>query len=272
MRTSVLPLAIAALLAFSLSNTPAISADTLRLAGTGGAMPMAQHMAAQYLAASGTTIEVIPGLGSGGAIRAAADGAIDLAISGRQLTPKEVALGLTAVPIARTAFVFVTSRTEPTALRSADLVGIFTSPDPKWADGSTIEVILRTPQDGDTLILESLFAGMHAAIETARLRPEIPVAATDQDSAALAEQLDGSFVQAGYSQIVTEKRHLRFIAIDGVEPTPENFEAGKYPYEKVFYLVYAAKDEAAAQRLLDFLRSAGGVEGLRATGNLPVVQ
>lgn len=270
MRTSVFPLAIAALLALSLSHAPAISAPPLRLAGTGGAMPMAQHVATEYLAAGGPTIEVIPGLGSGGAIHAAADGAIDLAITGRQLTPNEVALGLTAVPIARTALVFVTSRTEPTALKSTELTGIFSSPNPTWADGSPLQVILRTPQDGDTLVVENLFAGMHAAIEAARLRPEIPVAATDQDSATLAEQLGGSFVQAGYSQIVTEKRHLRFIAIDGVKPTPENFETGKYPYAKVFYLVFATRNEAVVRPLLDFLRSAKGIETLRATGNLPV--
>lgn len=272
MRTSLLPLAFAAFFALPLFAAPAASADTLRLAGTGGAMPMAQQIAAEYLATSGTKIEVIAGLGSKGAIRATADGAIELAISSRELTTEEAVVGLTAVPIARTALVFVTSRTGPTTLKSAELTGIFSSPDPKWADGSPIQVILRTTQDGDTLILESLFAGMHEAIETARLRPEIPVAATDQDSADLAEQLVGSFVQAGYSQIVTEKRNLRFVAIDGVSPTLENFETGRYPYEKAFYLVYAAKDKAAAMHLLEFLRSAKGIELLHATGNVPVAE
>lgn len=270
MRSSLPTLAFAALFALPLLAAPAASADILRLAGTGGAMPMAEHIAAAYLAVSGTKIEVIPGLGSKGAIQAAADGAIELAISARELTTKEAALGLTAVPIARTALVFVASRTRPTGLESTELTSIFSSPDPKWADGSPIQLILRTTQDGDTLILEGLIAGMHEAIETARLRPEIPVASTDQDSADLAEQLTGSFVQAGYSQIVTEKRNLRFIAIDGVEPTLENFETGKYPYEKVFYLVYAGPYEAAAKHLLEFLGSAKGQTILRETGNVPV--
>ena len=133
-----------------------------------------------------------------------------------------------------------------------------------------INIILRTRFDGDTLILEELFPGIQDAIEAARARPEIPTAPTDQDNAELAERLKGSFVQAGFSQIITEKRDLRFVPIDGVEPTLENFESGKYPYEKIFYLVYSASGKAAAERLLDFLRSAKGQDILRETGSLPV--
>lgn len=233
---------------------------------------MAAQVAAEFVVSTGINIEVIPGLGSKGAVSAAGDGVIDLAISTRLLTPEEAALGLTAIPFARTALVFITSHAKPNSLKSSDLAGIFGSTNPKWADGSPIQIILRTRFDGDAAILEQLFAGMHDAMEAARLRPEIPVAPTDQDNAALAEKLPGSFVQAGFSQIVTEKRNLRFVPINGVEPTLENFETHKYPYEKIFYLVYSASRKAAAERLLDFLRSAKGQDILRQTGNLPVAE
>jgi phosphate transport system substrate-binding protein len=263
-------LAFAVFLAGPLLAGDGASAETLRLAGTGGAMPMAERVAAGFVVSTGIGIEVIPGLGSKGAIAAAADGVIDLAVSARSLTPEEAARGLTAIPFARTALVFITSHAKPNSLKSTELVGIFGSTNPKWADGSSLNIILRTKFDGDTLILEELFPGIQDAIEAARTRPEIPVAPTDQDNATLAEHIPGSFVQAGFSQIVTEKRNLRFVPIDGVEPTPENFETGKYPYEKIFYLVYPAKGKAAAERLLDFLRSAKGQDILRETGNLPV--
>ena len=248
------------------------AAETLRLAGTGGAMPMAERVATGFVVATGIKIEVIPGLGSKGAIAAAADGAIDLAISTRLLTPAEAARDMTAIPFARTALVFITSHPKPNSVNSTALVGIFSSISPKWSDGSPMQIILRTRFDGDSLILDGLFPGMEEAMEAARLRPEIPVAPTDQDNAALAEALPGSFVQAGFSQIVTENRNLRFVPIDGVEPTLENFEAGSYPYEKVFYLVYSANEEAAARRLLAFLRTATGQDILRTTGNVPVVE
>jgi phosphate transport system substrate-binding protein len=245
------------------------SAETLRLAGTGGAMAMVDRIAAEFDVATGIKIQIIPGLGSKGAISAAADGAVDLVVSARLPNPDEAGLGLTASPIARTALVLVTSHRKPNSLNSTELPGIYSAANPKWADGSPVHIILRTRFDGDSIILAQRFRGMSEAMEVARQRQEIPVAATDQDSADLAEHLAGSFVQAGLSQIKTEKRDLRFVPIDGVEPTLENFESGKYPYEKIFYLLYRTNMRATAERLVDFIRSAKGRSILRETGNLP---
>ncbi len=270
MHASLSKLAFAVCLAGPFLAGHGASAETLKLAGTGGAMPMAEHVAAEFAVSTGIKIKVIPGLGSKGAIAATADGVIDLAISARPLNAEEATLGLTTSPFARTALVFITSKDKPNSLKSTELVELFKLANPKWADGSPINIILRTRFDGDTLILEELFPGIQDAIEAARTRPEIPTAPTDQDNAELAERLKGSFVQAGFSQIITEKRDLRFVPIDGVEPTLENFESGKYPYEKIFYLVYSASGKAAAERLLDFLRSAKGQDILRETGSLPV--
>lgn len=272
MRVAILKSIVTASLVLLLAAGQAVAVETLRVAGTGGALGMLRQIAAESVASTGIQLEIIAGLGSKGAIRATADGVIDLAVSARSLAPDEVARGLTAVPFARTALVFVTSKREPNSLNSNELTKIFTSTNPKWADGSPIRLILRTRFDGDTLILEDSFAGMREAIEAARQRPEIPIAATDQDSAGLAERLPGSFVQAGLSQIETEKRNLRFVPIDGVEPSLANLESGKYPYEKIFYLVFSAQKRAAAERLLDFLKSAKGRALLRETGNLPAVE
>ena len=103
-------------------------------------------------------------MGSKGSIRATADGAIDLAISARPLDPDEAALGLTAIPMARTALVFVTSNPKPNSIKSSELPGIFSSVNPKWADGTPIHLILRTKFDGDTMLLEQRFAGMREAM------------------------------------------------------------------------------------------------------------
>ncbi len=39
------------------------SAETLKLAGTGGAMPMAERVAAEFFSSTGIKVDVIPGLG-----------------------------------------------------------------------------------------------------------------------------------------------------------------------------------------------------------------
>lgn len=264
---SVVVLAAAFLSAPPLADPAA--AQTLRLGGTGGGMGMAQRIADAY-AAAGPRIEVIPGLGSSGAINAVADGAIELAITSRQLKPKEVERGLTAVFFARTPIVWVTSHPAPPAIGSADIPGIYEAAAPKWADGSPIRIVLRVASETDVSIVEGYFPGLAEAFAAARLRPEIPVTATDQDNVAVAEQLPGSFVHAGLSQIVTENINLRVVTLDGVVPTPESLQNGAYPYEKPFYLVYAPSSAEAAGRLLEFLRSDQGRTLLRDAGSLPV--
>jgi phosphate transport system substrate-binding protein len=269
MRVSLSAAVCTAALAGALLTCNQALADDIRVAGTGGAMAMVERLASGFAEATGDKIELVWGLGSKGGIRATADGAVSLAISARPLEPAESALGLMAVPIARTALVFITSHLKPNSIKSAELIEIFKSVNPKWEDGTPIRPILRTKFDGDTILLEKRFPGMSAAFDAARQRPELPITPTDQDNAALAERLAGSFVQAGLSQIVTEKRDLRFVPIDGVEPTLENLESGKYPYEKDFYVVFSPKSKAVAERLLEFARSEKGQGILRETGNLP---
>src|SRR6187431_2198355 len=127
MQSSYSKLAIAVFFAGVLLAGPAASAETLKIAGTGGAMPMAERAVADFAASTGIKIEAIPGLGSKGAIKAVADGAIDLAFSARMLNPDEANLGLTIVSMARTALVFVTSEARPNSLKSTELPEIFRS-------------------------------------------------------------------------------------------------------------------------------------------------
>lgn len=272
MRASFSKLAVAAFLAGPLLAGNAALAETLRLAGTGGAMAMVQQIAAGFAEDTGVKIKVVPGLGSKGGIRATADGAIDLAVSARQLEPDETSLGLTTMPMARTALVFVTSHRSPNSVNSAELTEIFKATNPKWADGSPMNLILRARFDGDSMLLKLRFTGMEEALDAARQRPELPITATDQDNATLAERLPGSFVQAGLSQIVTEKRNLRFVPIDGVEPSLETLESGEYSHKKDFHIVFSAKTKAVAERLLEFTRSEKGRRILRQTGNLPLAE
>lgn len=269
---AITKLATAAGLAVLLLTGQAAAVEKLKVSGTGGALGMVEKIASESVAATGIELEIVRGVGSKGAIRAVADGALALAFSARALEPAEIARGLTAVLFARTALVFVTSKQDPNSLKSSELTRIFTTQRPTWADGSPLNLILRTRFDGDTVLLERDFAGMREAIEEARKRPDLPIAATDQDSFVLAQKLPNSFVQGGLSQFVTEKPDLRLVPIDGVEPSLANLESGKYPYPKPFYLVFSPKSKAPAQRLLEFLASEKGRAILRETGNLPAAE
>jgi phosphate transport system substrate-binding protein len=269
MRMSNSSVAIAVFFSCALVAGPSAAAETLRVGGTGSAIGMLQQVGAEFTAATGGKVEVVASLGSTGAIRALADGVLDIAISGRPLKADEFAKGLRQVAMLRTAYVFATSHFKPNGLKTADLPRIVAAEKSTWADGTTIRIILRPRSEADTALQGELFAGMDKAIEAARRRAEVPTAATDQDNAALAERTPGSLAGTTATQIKTEHRNLHVVPLDGVEPTLANFESGAYRFAKNLYFIVPRNSSPEAQRLVDFLRSPQGVKALRETEILP---
>jgi phosphate transport system substrate-binding protein len=240
-----------------------LQASELRVGGTGSATELLKHLGDAFAKHSETRVEVIPSLGSSGAISALGDGVLDLAVSGRSLKPEEQNKGLTVALAMRTPFVIATSHPKPEGLKATDLAGVFSASKPTWADGAPMRPILRPRSESDTILMGALFPGLAAAIEIARNRPDIPVAATDQDNAEMAERLGGSLIASTLTQLLMEKRNLRPVAIDGVEPTFSNFVGGTYPYGKDLRFVVRSNPTPATERFLAFLASPQGQDLLR---------
>jgi phosphate transport system substrate-binding protein len=268
MRSLAANRAVATILWAAVFVVPAV-AEPLRAGGTGAAMGLMQQLAAGFAAVSETPLQFIPSLGSSGAIRAVAEGVIDMAVSSRPLKPEERAQGLTELAFARTPFVLATSHPSPNGLRSADIAAIFKADRPTWADGSPIKIILRPKSESDTALMGELFPGLAAVLEAARKRGDVPVAATDQDNADLAERLPGSVTGAALTQLMTERRNLRAVALDGVEPTLADFESGRYRFGKTLYLVTRARNNPNVERFMSFLQSPPARRLLREAGTVP---
>jgi phosphate transport system substrate-binding protein len=248
----------------------AAHAELLRMGGNGAVTAMLPEVFAAFTRGEENKLEVIPGLGHGGGMKAATDGLLDVAIASRPLNSQELAQGLTSVLAFRSPFGLVTSHPGADGFRSSEIADIFRSAKAHWADGSPIRIILRPRGITDSVVLAGLFPNMTAAIEQARRRPDVPTAANDQDNTQLAEQVAGSLAAAALTQVMLERRNLRFVRIDGVEPSLENLERGSYPYQRTMYFVLPAKRSAAAERFIAFLRSPEGKDALRASGNILV--
>lgn len=257
----------------ALSSGLAIAhADTLRMGGTGAATELMKVLGAAFEAgADDVTVEVIAGLGSSGSIAAATDSALDIAVSARPLKPAEVETGLTQSVFAQTPYGLVSSNPNPGDIAASELAAFYASTTSTWPDGTPVRVILRPNRESDTALLGGMFAGMAEAIDTVRLRIDVPVAATDQDNLELASSLDGSLVGTSLAQVVTEHRQLHFMTIDGYQPTLENLENGSYPFAKSFYLVVSGTPTPLAQRFTAFLQSVDGKRILSAAACRPVV-
>jgi phosphate transport system substrate-binding protein len=248
----------------------AVCAGPLRVGGTGSAMETMRFLGARFAATDETQFEVVPSLGSNGGLRALEAGLLDIVVSGRKLNDSEVAKGLAVLAAVRSPWGLATSHTRPNGVWSASVAAIFLDPEASWADGTPIRVILRPKADSENQTLTESFPGMGATLEQLRTRRDLPIAATDQDNADMAERVPGSLVSITYTQLTMERRKLRQVAIDRVEPTFENFASGSYRFGRTLYLVTTAASHPAALRFVAFLNSAAGQQALRETGNLLV--
>jgi phosphate transport system substrate-binding protein len=244
------------------------NADTLRAGGLGATVKLLPILAAGFGDKQVSAVEVIPNLGSSGGLRALAGGALDVAVSGRPLKEEELSQGLRVAVIMRTPFVMVGSQENPDGLKSAEIAELFRGERSTWTDGSPVRVILRPKSDSDTPILGAMFPGMASAIEAARKRHDVTVAATDQDNADAAERIPGSLTGFTLTQFKTERRPLHLLPIDGVAPSLEALESGAYPFSKTIYFVLPAKTNPRAEDFVAFLRSPAGRAILRDSGNL----
>lgn len=263
-----LGIALSALLwtfAFSAPTQPAW-ADSLRVGGTGAATAVLRALAPALKAETGIELIVVPNLGSTGAFSALADGKLGLALGGRQPRDIEKALGLRVDGLLRTPFGFVTSRPGPDRLAKEDIVRIHRAVDPRWPDGTPVLIALRPADESDNQIVAELFPGMADALALLRKRRDLPIAATDQDNADMAESTKGSLAGATVAQIAAERRNLRFVLLDGVAPSLGAHLDGSYPYGKLLYLVVPARPSAEALTIARFIASPAARPSLAALG------
>ena len=239
---------------------------TLKTGGTGAVTELLNQLAPAFKADSGIDLDVIPGLGTSGANNAVADGKLGIAVSGRHLKEKEAKKGLKAVATLRTPFGLVTSRKGPDDLKRSDIAELYLSSKPSWSDGAPILITLRPVDESDNIILSELFPGMTEALVRLRKRPDLSIAATDQDNADIAEKVKGSLTGASLTQIISENRNLRFVSIDGVAASLENYQNGSYPYSKPLYVIAPAVVSPEAEAFIAFLAKPATEALLRKAG------
>jgi phosphate transport system substrate-binding protein len=261
----------ACLIAAALHLASPAAAETLAIGGTGTSQATMRLLAdALAKGRPDLTVEMPRSLGSTGGIKALLAGALDIATSGRPLTPAEAAEGAQQIAYARTPFMVVTSHpTFRESLTPADIVAIFTMQRTSWPDGTAIRIVLRPETDADTDYLKAHFPGIEPGLAAVRALERIPVAKTDQDNMDAAEAMPGSFAATSLAIVKGERRKVAALPIDGVAPTLENLDSGAYRYGKTLYLVTRVNPAEKVGAFIAFLRSPEGRSLLVEAGNLP---
>jgi phosphate transport system substrate-binding protein len=250
-------------------NKPA-RGEEIRIGGTGGALGTIQILADAYnKSQSDAKVVVVPNLGSSGGIRAVIAGAIQIGLSGRLLKDAELSQGAKEIEYGRTPFVFATSVNNAgvAAITTPQLVEIYSGRMERWSDGTKIRLVLRPENDSDTESVRKISPELNQAALLASKRSGMLVAVTDHDAADYLEKLSGSVGTTTLAMILSEKRSLKALKLNGAEPSVKGIAQGSYPYYKQMMLVTGPKTPLSATRFIAFVQSPAGRQILARTGH-----
>lgn len=254
-------------------GTPA-HAESLRIGGTGVALGGMTILGDAFMKQNpGTTVEVLPSLGSSGGVKAVLASAVDLAVSSRPLKDAEAESGAVAHLYATTPLAVVTATgTGTDAVTTQDLVDMYAGKMLTWPSGEQVRVVLRPESETDTQILRSLSDDMAGAVDAALARPGLVTATNDQENAETLEGLTGSVGAVALGQIATEDRRLKVLALDGITPSAATTDARSQSFSKSLYLVTIDAMSPTATAFFDFVFSPGGQALLVANDHTPAGQ
>ena len=244
------------------------AAEELRIGGTGAALGTMRLLADEFTAANPDIhITTVPSLGSSGGIKAATAGAIDLAVTSRPMNESERKPGTVEVEYARTPFVFaVSAKSRVASITSAELADIYAGTKLAWPDGSRIRLVLRPSSDYDSELVRSISPEVAQGLRKAEERPGVQFSVSDQDAADDLERIPGAIGPSSLALIISEKRRLKVLKLDGREPTVANAASGAYRYHKQLFFVTGTRRPEAVERFVAFVQSPAGRRILASNG------
>ena len=237
------------------------------IGGTGSALASLETLGRAFSKSSpGNEVVVLPSMGTNGAIKGAIEGGIDIGVISRPLTSAERARGIVETEYARTPFVVATGTgTKADGITLQQLTDIYAFKTVAWPDGSRIRVIMRPRGETNSDMLKALSPDMNRAVSSADNRPGLLMAVTDQECADALEKTPGALGPSTLGQIISEKRQIKVLALDGAAPSLQAMRDGTYPHVRHLYLVIGPKSHPAAGHFIAFARSA---EGRKILGSL----
>ena len=253
----------------ALTAAAAVRAQEIKIGGTGAALGTMQLLSQAYARnQADAKITVLPSMGSGGGIKAVLAGAIQIGVSSRPLSEAESKAGAMAIEYGRTPFVFATSAaSKVTGITTQNLVDYYAGTVDAWPDGSKLRLVLRPIGDSDSETIKAMSPAMREAKSAAEQRKGMVFTVSDQATASAIEKVSGALGPSTLALLISEKRTLKALTLDGVVPSAQTLANGSYPLYKQLLVVTGPKTPPEAQAFVTFVQSATGREILQQTGH-----
>jgi phosphate transport system substrate-binding protein len=247
---------------------PCLAVDVIRINGTGSGLHMMQPMTMAYAKDHpDVRFEMDKSLGSSGSIKALLSGALDIAISGRALSPKEISSGAILQRYGQTPLAIVTNKNvSKKDVTTEELVTFYRDRTANWPDGKKVRLVLRPLEDSDTKIIRNLSPDMDAAMTIAHDQPGMIVAVTDPEASETIARTPGALGASGLTGVIIEQLPLNVMRLNGVAPTPETLAKGLYPLGKELNVITMSVLSEPVQKFLAFVYSMEGRHLAQSTG------
>jgi phosphate transport system substrate-binding protein len=236
------------------------------MAGSGAVGPLARALATTFAGHPLNTGHLRPlvedSIGSGGGVRAVADGAVDLGLLSRPLSEAEQRLGLVLFPAGTDAVVLTANQDLPLDEVSSQLLrelfsGARRSLEGDAAGGVPVTALLRDPSESANLALDAAVPGM-AQARAQGYAAGLRVLYRDE---AMVAALFGARSGLGLSSLALlhEARvPLKILRLDGRTPSVDAVAQGRWPLWRQLW--FAARPERM-ERVRPWLAYAASAEG-----------
>lgn len=246
--------------------TAAADSGKLIVAGSGTNLPITEKLAAAFTKKTGVPVEVPKSIGSDGAVKAVGDGTIKLGLMSRPLSDAEKATGLKTLPYAVVGIVFaVNPATSESNVTYEDILRIHRGEKTEWQDGTRILVLIRGMHDSSNQILFSFIPGFDKLIKESVDQKRWLVMSHDIDMANTLRTKAGSFGHTDTTEIAV-RGGIKPLSLNGVAPTAENMESGKYVWVKNLDFLYKGELTPQARAFVEFAQSPDGKAVIRENG------
>lgn len=247
-------------------------AEAIIPAGSGSNLPATRLLVKAFNRLyPGIHLETPTNIGSAGAIRAVADGAVSIGLISRPLLNDEKNLGLTVIPYARTAVVIgVNPLVKEDGITFNELNSIYRGDKKTWKDGNKIIVLSREPGESSIYVLEENVPGFREVYADSIKASRWSIIMKDEGMNQKIETLPYSIGFTDMGAVTSQKLNIKVLKLNGIYPSAKNVSSGAHPLYKTLSFVYRSdKLTPHMQTFLSFACSTEGKNVLSNNGYIP---
>lgn len=245
----------------------------LRLLGTGAMGALARNLAVAWMGTEeGKRWRVVvePSVGSGGGVRAATDGAVDLGMLSRPLNARERGLGLVVATVARGAVVLAVDRALPLDGLSGVQAEQLYRGERLEAGQDVLQLLLRDREESANTALERWLPGLKPLREQAYEQRRARVLYHDETMREALVATPGGVGVVDLGAVIDGRGALKGLSLDGVPPSLEALADGRWRATRDLTFVYRPERAERVRGLLTFAASPAALPIYAVSGCVPI--